>query len=164
MNLHAQASVPMQAGVAASWHKCEVPSASSNVRFQGNPDDICSHRVLLSLTQRGHGRTTMFWIGAHKHEFGPQDSGAVEFFSVCRDFGRRNLGRACRWSSFFRHPSATHAFIEPLALLHIDRMGRQGIRAQQGNRIDGRIGPQIGGMRLMRLLNAVLQGICGGQE
>ncbi len=42
----------------------------------------------------------------------------------------RELGRACGWSSFFRHPGATHAFIEPLALRHIDRMGRQGIRAQ----------------------------------
>lgn len=42
----------------------------------------------------------------------------------------RELGGACGWSSFFRHPGATHAFIEPLALRHIDRMGRQGIRAQ----------------------------------
>ena len=33
------------------------------------------------------------------------------------------------WSSFFRHPDAAHAFIKPLALRDVDRMGRQGIRA-----------------------------------
>jgi len=26
-----------------SWHKCEEPTAFSDVRFLGNPEDICSH-------------------------------------------------------------------------------------------------------------------------
>ena len=107
----------------------------------------------------------MFWIGAYKHEFGPPkiSSAAVAFFAVRRDIGRGNWGELAG-NSLFRHPRATHAFIEPLTLRHIDRMGRQGIRAQQGNRVDSRIGPQIDGMRVMRLLNLVLHGIGGGQE
>ena len=27
----------------AFWHICDMPTVSSDVRFQGNPEDICSH-------------------------------------------------------------------------------------------------------------------------
>jgi nitrogen fixation/metabolism regulation signal transduction histidine kinase len=34
----------------AYWHKCEVPTASSNVRVRSKTEDICSQRVFRSLT------------------------------------------------------------------------------------------------------------------
>jgi hypothetical protein len=46
---------PCTAGAVHTWHFSAVPTALSTVGFGGRPADICSMRVLRSLTRCGHG-------------------------------------------------------------------------------------------------------------